>query len=225
MIGVGLKIEIKKSKLLTDAQRTLALPIVEATQYLADLVLTRIRQGQGPHGPWDTYASDGPNEGGGKFWVAPGRPQPGTPGQGGLAFRVTTGRWAGWAAYTSIKGYYDERGLTGRPHDFEETGRLMRATSIRIVTPRHARLAFYGSHGKLSAKQVAWLTSRDEAYPLLMPSPAEVERFQAFITGRINEAIIEGARLGEQAQKLSAQSRSTQRRAARLLGDGGGRRR
>lgn len=221
MIGIGLNVSVKKSKLLTEPQRALALPMLEATQYLADMVISRIRTGQGPRGPWDTYGSgDAGNAGVRLFWVAPGRPQPGdVDAKDGLAFKVEAGPWAGWAAYESVDAYYRLRGLAGRPHDFEESGVLLRASAIRVVTPRHMRLAFYGGHGKLPAKQVAWLASKDERDPLLMPSRAEVERFQRFIVGRINEAIVEGARLGEQAQRLTSASRSVNRRASKLLGD------
>lgn len=219
MIGIGFKVEVKKSKLLTEPQRALALPMLDATTFLADLVLNRIRQGMGPHGPWSTYGAGSTDNPDTLFWVMPGRPQPGEPGKNGCRLKLESGPWAGWAAYDSVEAYYRLRGLAGKPHDFEETGRLLRAAAIRTINPRHMRLAFYGSHGKLSAKQVAWLTSRDEAFPLLMPSPSEVERFQRYITGRINAAVVEGARLGAESQRLSAASRSVHRRASKLLGD------
>lgn len=222
MIGVGFNITIKKSRLLTDPQRALALPMVEVTRYLASLIIARIRRGQGPVGPWNTYAADERSSWREYFWVAPGRPQPGEEGRydgDGLLFRVKKGPWAGWAAYASAKAYYRERGMLGRPHDFEESGELLKRLSIRIVTPRHIRLAFYGGHGKMLAKQIAWFASRSERYPLLMPSADEVKAVQAYVAKHINEAIIEGARLGEQAQILSARSRSVSRLASKLLGD------
>lgn len=221
MIGIGFKVEVKKSKLLTDPQRTLALPLIEATQFLADMILARIRTGQGPRGPWDTYGSGSSHTSSEHlFWVAPGRPQPGDPdAKNGLRFRVKAGPWTGWAAYDSPEAYYRLRGLAGRPHDFEESRALLRATSIRFISARHMRLAFYGGHGKLSAKKVAWLASRDEQHPLLMPSPQELERFRRFIHGRITAAIVEGARLGATAQRLTSASQSVHRRASKLLGD------
>lgn len=221
MIGIGFQVSVKKSAVLTQGQQRLALPLVEATRLLASLMVERIRRGQGPHGPWNTYGRGGEARDEKYFWVPPGRPQPGNPeSKTGLVFRLETGPWKGWAAYESTAAYYRLRGLAGKPHDFEETGALLsRNLAIRIVTPRQIRLAFFGSHGKLSAKQVAWLASRGESEPMLMPSEAEVARVQAFITEHINEAIIEGARLGEAAQRLSSRSRSISRRASKLLGD------
>ena len=220
MIGIGFKVSVKKSAVLTQGQQRLALPLVEVTQVLATAILERIRRGQGPRGPWNTYASGGEARDEALFWVAPGRPQPGDPNaKEGLRFRVETGPWTGWAAYESPAAYYRLRGLAGKPHDFEESGELLRRTAIRIVSPRQIRLAFFGGHGCLSAKQVAWLASRGESEPLLMPSPAEVQQAQDYITEHINEAIIEGARLGEVAQRLSSRSRSVNRRASKLLGD------
>lgn len=221
MIGIGFKVSIKKSKILTQGQRDLAMPLVEVTQFLAGLMVERIQRGQGPRGPWSTYASGGEARDESYFWVAPGRPQPGDPGsKSGLVFRIETGEWKGWAAYESVGAYYRLRGLAGQPHDFEETGKLLRDNlGVRIMTPRHIRLAFYGQHGRLSAKAVAWLASRGESEPLLMPSESEVGQVQRVLAETINEAIIEGAKLGEVAQRLTSRSRSTNRRASKLLGD------
>lgn len=220
VIGVGFRVEVKKSRILTDGQRRLAIPMVELTQLLASRILDRIRRGQGPRGPWSVYASGGEARDESYFWVAPGRPQPGDPeAKDGLVFRVESGEWKGWAAYQSVAAYYRLRGLTGQPHDFDESGRLLQSAAVRIVTARQTRLAFYGGHGKLSAKQVAWFSSRNEADPLLMPSASEVQEAQAFIAERINADIIEGARLGEVAQRLTSSSRSVNRRASKLLGD------
>ena len=219
MIGVGFKVEVKKSRVLTDGGRALARPRQEATQCLAGMILTRIRQGRGPIGPWNTYGSTAREGGEALFWVAPKRPQPGPERSGdGLKFRVTSGPWAGWAAYESARAYYRLRGLEGQPHDFEESGALLRAAAIRMVNPRHGRLAFYGGHGKQSAKQVGWLASRNESSPLLMPSAEEVERFQRYISEHLNERIVEAARMGASAQALS-RGAALSRRASRLLGD------
>lgn len=226
MIGVGFRVEIKKSKLITDAARTLALPLTEATQLLASRILPRIARGQGPEGPWDTYASraGGALPEGEFFWVQPGKPQPGndseSPQSDGLVFRVKTGTWAGWAAYKSVQAYYELRGLIGKPHDYGESGELLRKALVRIVSARHVRLAFYGGHksGK-SAKQIAWWASRNEAHPLLMPSKSEVQEVQAFLRGKINEAIAKAGRLSEGAQKLASKTRGLNRRTSKLLGD------
>lgn len=219
MIGIGFRVSVKKSAVLTKGQQRLALPLVELTQHLASIMVARIRRGQGPHGPWNTYGA-GADDVDRLLWVAPGRPQPGEPGdKNGLVFRVESGRWQGWAVYASAEAYYRLRGLAGQPHDFEESGRLLRALAVRIVSPRQIRLAFYGGHKNLSAKQVAWLASRNEADPLLMPSPREVEEAQRFIATHINEAIIEGARLGAVAQQVTSRSRNFTRRASKLLGD------
>lgn len=219
MIGISIKLEVKKSKILTDRQKALALPMVEVTRMLGEIVLSRIQSGRGPEGPWKTYGSGAEPRDEQFFWVAPGRDQPGDAAAGnGLKFRLKTGKWAGWAAYESVRAYYRLRGLLGRPHDFSESGRLIRQAAIRIMTPRHIRLAFYGSHGKTSAKNVAWLASRKEDAPLLMPSKPEVAEIQHFIAENVNAQILEGARLGEAAQRLQSKSASLNRRASKLLG-------
>lgn len=220
MIGIGLKIEIKKSKVITDSARALALPLTEATQMLGAKILARVARGQGPTGPWDTYGSGADTTSGHLFWVAPDRPQPGTPGDGTFKFRVSAGKWEGWAAYESVRGYYKLAGKLGKPHDFDESGELLSRAVVRIVSARHVRLAFYGGHkGGISAKQLAWLVSKDEREPLLMPSKAEVQEVQAFITGRINQAIVEAGAQSERAQRITSGARSVNRRASRLLGD------
>lgn len=221
MIGIGIKLEVKKSKILTDGQKRLALPMVEVTRMLGEIVLSRIQSGRGPQGPWKTYGAGGEARDEQYFWVAPGREQPGDPAAGnGLKFRVKSGPWAGWAAYESVRAYYRLRGLAGRPHTFNDSGKLLQQAAIRIMTPRHIRLAFYGNHGKQSAKNVAWLASRNESDPLLMPSQSEVAEIQQFIVDNVNEQIIEGARLGEQAQRLGQKSASVGRRVSRLLSGG-----
>lgn len=219
MIGIGLSIQIKKSKVITEGARALALPLTEVTQMLAARILSRIARGQGPNGPWNTYAAGPEQEGDSLFWVAPDRPQPGTPGDGGFKFRVESGKWSGWAAYESDRDYYRIAGKLGKPHDFNESGELLSKAIVRIVSARHTRLAFYGSHGKLTAKKLSWLVSKDEAYPLLMPSRPEVKEAQAFIAGRINEQIVDAARLSEGAQRLTSKSRSINKRTSKLLGD------
>lgn len=219
MIGIGLSIQIKKSKVITEAARALALPLTEVTQMLAARILPRIARGQGPNGPWNTYAAGPEQDSDSLFWVAPDRPQYGTPGEGGFRFRLESGKWAGWAAYESDRDYYRLGGKLGKPHDFNESGEFLRKAVVRIVSARHTRLAFYGSHGKLSAKQLSWLVSRDEAYPLLMPSKSEVQEAQAFLVGRINEQVVDAARMSEGAQRLTSKSRSINRRTSKLLGD------
>lgn len=219
MIGIGLKVEVKKSKVLTDTQKRLALPLLEATQFITAKILERIQRGQGPRGPWNSYAA-GADKSADLFWVAPDRPQPGDPDKKeGLRFRVTTGEWVGWAAYDSPAAYYRLRGLSGRPHTFTETGELLRALAARVMNPRHIRVAFYGSHGNTTAKQIAALASRGESDPLLMPSQAEVEAFEQFCVGRLNEAIIEGARYGAESQRLSSRSRAVTKKVRKLLAD------
>jgi hypothetical protein len=224
MIGptVGFELTIKKSKVITDTARTIVAPLSEITGLLGRMILARVQRGQGPYGPWDTYAAHGGQLPAREyFWVMPGRKQPGvereSPNADGLVFKVRSGPWAGWAAYSSVQAYYDLRGLTGRPHDFNESGALMRSAAIRIMSARHVRLAFYGSHGKLSAKAVAWFASRNEAHPLLMPSRAEVQEAQALLAKTVNQQTLEAARLSEQAQGLRARSTSVMKRASKLL--------
>lgn len=221
MIGIGFRVEVKKSKVITEPARALALPLTEATQILANRVLSRVARGQGPNGPWNTYgANAGEQKDGTFFWVSPHDKQPGTPGVGAFKFRVSKGEWAGWAAYESVRGYYDLAGLTGKPHDFNDSGELMSKAVVRIISARHVRLAFYGGHKSgLSAKEVAWLASKSERDPLLMPNRSEVQEVQAFLIGNINEAIVDAARLSEGAQKLTSKARSVNRRTSKLLGD------
>lgn len=234
MIGIGMSIQIKKSKVLTDSARVLALPLVEMLQLLDARIMARLARGQGPNGPWNSYASNanlnlkspGPTQGPTNlFWVAPTKPQPGSPGEGGFRFRVPSGKWTGWAVYDDVRTYYRLRGMLDHPHDFEETGELKSRRMIRIVSARHVRLAFFGGHKSgMSAKQLGWLVSKDERDPLFMPSRAEVQEAQALMVGRINEAIARAGAQSEQAQRLSGQvlatgKRSINRRVSRLLGD------
>ena len=226
MIGIGFKVEIKKSKVITDSARVLALPLTEVHQMLAVRILDRVARGMGPKGPWSTYAnhSGGELPPGEFFWVPPGRPQPGqdseSPQTDGLVFRVKKGEWAGWAAYRSVTAYYKLRGLVGVPHDYGESGDLLTRAVVRIISARHTRLAFYGRHKNgLTAKQVAWWASRNESEPLLMPSQSEVQEAQAFLTGKINERIVNAGRLSEGAQKITSTARSVTRRTSKLLGD------
>lgn len=214
MIGVGMKIQVKKSKVISDAGRVLALPLVEMTQLLADRIFARLARGQGPDGPWNTYGGAARDDH--RFWVAPGREQP--TGEGFLA-RVEQGQWAGWAVYETIAAYYRLTGELGKPHDFDETGRLKQQAAVRIITPRRIRLAFYGSHRELSAKVIARLATRHERVSILTPSSAEVEQAQRLAAKTLNERVINAMRNVESAQALTSRANAINRRASKLLGD------
>lgn len=219
MFGVGVSIQIKKTKLLTEGQRRLALPVTDIARFLGTTIIARVRTGRGPRGPWKVYAMSEPAATDGKrrmFWVQPGRPQP----EGdGFLFKPPTGDKVGWAAYKSARAYYTLRGLLGQPHRFVETDRLLKQAAVRIMNPRHARIAFYGSHGKLSAKQIAAIVSAPESDSILMPSAQEVAQVTRLARRRLNEAAIEAARAGATAQAIGSRAASLNRRLSKLLGD------
>lgn len=216
MIGIGFSVTVKKTKAISDAGRVLALPLLEMTQRLTNRMMARVAQGQGPDGPWSTYGTGPGDANENVFWVSPGRPQP----EGvGLLNKIVNGKWAGWALYASVRAYYDLRGLTGQPHDFDETGLLKALLAVRILTPRHIRVAFYGRHRKLPAKLVAKLASERERVSILTPSKSEIQEAQHFIAEHLNEAVMNAARNVESAQRITSKARSLNKRTSRLLGD------
>lgn len=216
MIGIGFQVQVKKTKAISDAGRVLALPLQQMTQLLAARIIGRVTRGQGPDGPWNTYGT-GPGDGDpNNFWVAPGRPQP--TGEG-LLNKIESGKWAGWALYRSVRAYYDLRGQLGQPHDFDESGLLKSLAAVRIMTPRHMRLAFYGRHRDLPAKMVAKLASQTERVSILTPSLPEIQEAQAFIVEHLNERVMEAARSVESAQRITSKARALNVRTSKLLGE------
>jgi hypothetical protein len=216
MIGIGFKVQVKKTRAISDAGRVLSLPLLEMTQRLVNRMMARVAQGLGPDGPWSTYGTGQGDADPNNFWVSPGRPQP---TGDGLLRKIEQGKWAGWALYRSVRAYYDLRGLTGQPHDYDETGLLRSLLAVRIMSPRHIRTAFYGRHRNLPAKVVAKLASQRERVSILTPSRSEIQEAQAFIVEHLNEAVMNAARNVESAQRITSKARSLNKRTSRLLGD------
>lgn len=214
-------VAVKKTKVLTETGKVLAEPFIAIAKFLAGAVLTRVGRGEGPNRRWKTYAAsakgyDASRHGKDRrfFWVEPRSPQP--LGEG-FVFAPKIGEKAGWAAYRSAKAYYALRGLVGKPHTRDETGRLLSLAAIRTMSPRHMRVAFFGTHHKgQSAKSISYLSSRHEDVPLLEPSASEIETVQRMIAASVTEATIEGARLGEAAQKIALRGAAVESRFKRL---------
>lgn len=207
-----IKVEVKANNSLSELARKLVIPIVELGQRLGEEIIPRVQRGESIDGPFRKLGADSPETSdSGLYWVHPARPQP--PGH---VVKPTTSGLRGWAGYRSYRDYVDRLGELAR--DFTERGILMAAAKVRANGPGRAKLTFYGSHGAQPAHEkggaprrgtntnVAFLASRLERHPMLMPNLRELKLIRDWLR-RHMEAIAEAA--GAQFKTSSA------RRAAR----------
>lgn len=93
---------------------------------------------------------------------------------------------------------------------------MLESMTIRVMGPGRVKVAFYGLHapsvdenGKPTRRQanseVAFLGSRLERDPLLMPTPAEIQKVKDFVRERMAQI----------ANAAAGQSQITRRRARR----------
>lgn len=215
-------VRVKYVNSLSEFERRFAAPVEAIGRYLLGAIVGRLRAGIAPSGQWSplgAFSVDKPGEG--LFWVAPGRPQPQGPG---LIVRPSSGRWHGWAAYSSYRAYAELAGK-GQPRDFEETSAFLSSLVVRVLSPTKVKVAPYGAHPKRSPGQQAisntalgYLASRRERYPLLHPSPSELERVAQALRADVMRQAIEAARASGLAVDVRRAAAGLTRRAARVLG-------
>lgn len=186
-----MKVEVKYNSRLSELERNLSLPVQEVAIDLAARMVQRIQLGQAAQGHFTALGAQSQERpGSGLFWVSPDRPQP-----PGYVTKPTTGPMAGWAGYRSYRGYTEAMGSP--PRRFKITRQMLDSLKVRVMGPGRVKVAFYGAHKR--AKQppgvtassttnsgVAWLTSRNERDPMLMPSRVELDAVKRLVFERMN---------------------------------------
>lgn len=188
-----IKATVKYNNRLTEIQRALSVPVQEIGLFLMREMVQRIKRGVGASGLFRPLGADSrPRPGPGLFWVSPTRPQP-----AGYVARPTSGPKAGWAGYESYKAYVDALGKPART--FEETGALLDSLGIRVMGPGRVKVTFYGRHKAPEAfgptdtprpqsnTSVAFLGSRGEREPMLMPTAQELTQVGRIMRERMTE--------------------------------------
>jgi hypothetical protein len=208
-----LKIEVKYNTKLDEIQRGLALPLVEiATDLLASMEV-RIDRGEAATGKFRALGEGSqPTANHGLYWVRPSLPQP-----PGYIAKLTSGPRSGWAGYRSYKAYTEALGSP--PRTFRVTAQLRNSRKIRVMGPGRVRIAHYGGHSaqpnhkgeaqKASNANVAFLASRNERDPMLMPTRGEFDAMRASVIEHYEALVAAGA-----AQSTRAAKRGKARRPA-----------
>lgn len=210
-----MKIEVKWNSRLSEIERKLAIPLIEMAQQLTESLYHRIQRGIASDGMFSPMgARSKPTPSRGLFWVSPDREQP-----PGYVIKVTTGSYlAGWAGYDSYLDYC--KALGQPPRDFFDTGELMRSLKARVMGPGRVKVTFYGTHkirkqpkaakagdAKRVNREIAWLASKDEREPMLMPTRGEMDELQKLLVEHF-DTIAQGAA----AQGLRKRKPATPRR-------------
>lgn len=199
-----MKVEIKANNALGEIHRNLSIPVVEIGQRLASLMLQRIWLGEAADGRHfsELGAHSKERPGNGLFWVAPTRPQP-----PGYVVKAANGPFTGWAGYKSYKAYTEALGSP--PRTFKLTGQMLQSMRVRPMGPGKVKIAFYGPHKKAKSQpgvaagggansSIAFLASRFERDPMLMPSLAEIKVARDMMREHFEEIV---AAASAQAQK------------------------
>jgi hypothetical protein len=210
-----LKIEVKYNTKLDEIQRGLALPLVEiATDLLASMEV-RIDRGEAATGKFRAVGMGSKPKNlraRGLWWVRPSLPHP-----PGYVVKPTHGPHSGWAGYLSYWAYCEALGSPSRT--FFRTGQLRNSRKIRVMGPGRVRIAHYGGRTKApdhrgqthkaSNSEVAFLASRLERDPMLMPTRGEFDEMRATVIEHYEALVAAGA-----AQSTRAAKRGKARRPA-----------
>ncbi len=219
-------VETKFVNALTDFDKAISIPLQVIGVYLASAIQTRAQGGMGAQGPMKPLGADSKATGRSLFWVPPEREHPGgedPSGATGYLFKHDKGPRAGWAAYLNY-GTYARLYGKGKPRNLTEKGDLWRSLAVKVTSPTRVKVTFFGSHPAhtgtkgQSNTSVAFLDSRKERTPLLMPNRAELEE-----VGRLlrDEVIAQAIRVGQIAGvgfDARKQTRSFVKRSSKLLG-------
>jgi len=208
-----LKFEIKFNSKLSEIEKGLAIPLVDIAAALLDSMEDRIDRGKAAVGSFRPIGADSkPTGRGALFWVRPDQPQP-----TGYIVKPSQGQLAGWAGYRSYKAYAEALGSPAR--DFNLTGQLRASRKIRVMGPGRVSIKHYGAHtpsktpdGKAtrsSNSNVAWLASRLERDPMLMPTAKEFEQIRQQTIAHFEALVAAGS-----AQDARSAKRGKARRPA-----------
>ena len=162
----------------SDADRRLAMPLMQVGRYLAAGIRARVTSGVGPDGaPWSDLSATGR-----WFWVAASE----RAGRGVIRMRngkpliPKAGAHAGMMAYESYAAYKRSRGGKDA-RNFVLSGQLMRSLRVKAMSPSRVRVAFVGGRGKdasgkraPSNAQIAKWSNRTERVSILQPSRREI---------------------------------------------------
>ena len=204
------KTKYQNEKLWTSLEKRLAYPVAEVAQFLARSIRARRQAGQGPNGPAQTYRATS----NGRIWVKPGGEQPQA-----SKYRITTGRLAGWAVYPDIRTYQTLTGKYGKPKTFDATGELWDRLTVKMFTPKKARIYFLGTHkAGIRASRLAKEVDKTEATGLLQPSPAEMLAAKRIVRKRVSDQLLEASSVASDTFATRKQVTALQRRASKLLG-------
>ena len=175
-----MKVEIKANNALSEIHRNLSIPVMEIGLRLAEMMRNRIQLGEAAVGAFRPLgAGSKESAGNGLFWVSPDRPHP-----AGYVVKAKTGPLTGWAGYVSYKAYTEALGSP--PRTFKLTRQMLDSMRVRAMGPGKVKIAFYGPHKKPKSppgidgggganSSVAFLASREERDPMLMPSLSEIK--------------------------------------------------
>lgn len=203
-----MKVDVKFNSRLSELERSLSIPLQQIGTMLAQSMRLRIERGEAAEGMFRPLGADSvetPDKG--LFWVHPNRVQP-----PGYVIKPTTSNLRGWAGYLSYKDYVSK--LNEAHRNFKDSGRLLNSLKLRVMGPGRVKVSFYGSHGKSPEFQrqakweahgnsaVAFLASREERDPMLMPTRAEIQQVKELLREHFERI----------AQAASAQAVRTQRR-------------
>jgi hypothetical protein len=208
-----LKVEVKFNTKLTEIERGLAIPLVDIATALLDSMEERIDRGEAAVGRFRPLGADSkPTGRGGLFWVSPGKPHP-----TGYVVKPSQGKLAGWAGYRNYKAYAEALG--NPPRDFNITGQLRSSRRVKIMGPGRVSIKHYGAHSpsatpdgkttRSSNSNVAWLASRLERDPMLMPTAKEFDEIRQQTLAHFEALVAAGS-----AQDARSAKRGKARRPA-----------
>lgn len=238
MTDVAIKWVAKGKTRLPEAADKLSWPLQEVAKMLIPIMGRRVKLGVSPSGHWAAMGKNPEKPGRGLWWVAPGTPQPAGalvnvtsgPWQGWAGYAS----YHAWLKARGILGQPRNFNETGEMWDALRF-RVLGAANVRIafygkhmyrpppipegggktawqqragtrVKPANAdkrgKAKFY------SNAEIAWLASRNEADPMLMPTREEVQQimvlFQNNMAAQLTELSAEGGAVAKLASRATA---------------------
>jgi hypothetical protein len=246
MTEVAIKWEAKGKSRLPAIADQLSIPLQEIAKMLIPLMGRRVNLGVSATGHFSPMGRNPPKGGRGLWWVAPGTPQPAgwivKPTKGPWEGWAGYESYHAWLAARGILGKPRNFHETGELWDSLRF-RVLSADKVRIAfygkhkyrpppmpvgggTPQwqsragtRVKPANQGKRGEAkfySNSEIAFLASRNEADPMLMPSEPEVRQVMALYQNNVNAQLVALSAEGGQVQKMSRRATQLERRRTAL---------